>query len=667
VQHNGELVLQQDGEQGSRGPAVHIKNPATGRCLGLGGTYGEGYNVRLYECDDSDAHKWRFDWKKKAIINQRSGRELCLDDASNNVIVWPCHHGSNQKWMWLGCDPGILVNPIKDLCLDVNMNNQNVIITWCHGGTTQRFAPVQGESHPYGMLQFTAARGESHPYERRAMLQVKEVAVRHSGESVLRHEVQEFEDGEELEVSAPFGEPVIDGKCQWVEGTTYSEGGDRLFRVDELSDAAECANYCRSFKSTKEGWTDKQCKYFSFAPQGASNGQKSDAPFEKSRCIGCYTLDNQATHGGFTLYTMQNTGAYQYNNDAAKNDFSNNAQCTGEYLNLKPGSISADDTTFRCLGANCIPSSERCDGIRNCWDNSDEFRCDVAVGPFDNTNKGNCSADYDDLKPGTVSADGEVFSCLGLHCIKGSERCDGIRNCGDNSDELACDRIQNTDAQDLNAYSLTWAVPNRWTYLVGVDSKCSPVPSTGAYPTEETEGRLWREDNVPNRAECFKKCAQNDDCTFYSYQEKNDPSAPEDDRQYDQVCIGCTGDGKISDSGMRTYSRGMRTSFGEPVIDEKCQWVEGTTYSEGGDRLFRVDELSDAAECANYCRSFKSTKEGWTDKQCKYFSFAPQGASNGQKSDAPFEKSRCIGCYTLDNQATHGGFTLYTMGYPSPA
>lgn len=80
--------------------------------------------------------------------------------------------------------------------------------------------------------------------------------------------------------------------------------------------------------------------------------------------------------------------------------------------------------SFRCHSGECIKITDRCNGIKDCSDNSDEEHCD------------SCPED--------------LFRCDNTVCIAQQWLCDGTNDCGDLSDELHCDLAANLHLQEKN-------------------------------------------------------------------------------------------------------------------------------------------------------------------------------------------------------------------------
>ncbi|XP_053305572.1 low-density lipoprotein receptor class A domain-containing protein 3 isoform X2 [Spea bombifrons] len=73
--------------------------------------------------------------------------------------------------------------------------------------------------------------------------------------------------------------------------------------------------------------------------------------------------------------------------------------------------------SFRCSDGRCIPGAWQCDGLLDCFDESDEKECPKA--------KSKCGPTF--------------FPCAsGIHCIIGRFQCNGFENCPDGSDEDNC-------------------------------------------------------------------------------------------------------------------------------------------------------------------------------------------------------------------------------------
>lgn len=73
---------------------------------------------------------------------------------------------------------------------------------------------------------------------------------------------------------------------------------------------------------------------------------------------------------------------------------------------------------FTCNYGACIETSKQCNGISDCYDNSDEFNCTKTS------------------KPNTINCKSDEFQCFtNNECIKSDNACNGVPDCQDNSDE----------------------------------------------------------------------------------------------------------------------------------------------------------------------------------------------------------------------------------------
>lgn len=88
------------------------------------------------------------------------------------------------------------------------------------------------------------------------------------------------------------------------------------------------------------------------------------------------------------------------------------------------------DCEFRCrTSGECLTMAHRCNGHKDCADNSDEFNCDLSKG----------------IKRTKVTCGLAEFTCHdGELCLDKSKRCDGHKDCNDNSDEQHCDQFDRT-------------------------------------------------------------------------------------------------------------------------------------------------------------------------------------------------------------------------------
>ncbi|GAV08950.1 hypothetical protein RvY_18566 [Ramazzottius varieornatus] len=136
------------------------------------------------------------------------------------------------------------------------------------------------------------------------------------------------------------------------------------------------------------------------------------------------------------------------------------AVCDVPYLDCASLPCS-NDTSFRCGSSQCIPKTNRCDGVFNCNDGSDEANCVCPAGSFV-CDGGLCKSVLNTWCNGIVDClDGqdEAFNCTckpgQFHCGNGRcipeyLQCDSKDDCLDGSDEINCSLLSQGDFVPAN-------------------------------------------------------------------------------------------------------------------------------------------------------------------------------------------------------------------------
>ncbi|XP_014768390.1 sortilin-related receptor isoform X1 [Octopus bimaculoides] len=154
-------------------------------------------------------------------------------------------------------------------------------------------------------------------------------------------------------------------------------------------------------------------------------------------------------------------------------DYSDEVNCTDVYKTTAPVPTTTKSSSlprcngveFQCDNGFCIFASERCDGINDCDDNSDEENCFLSPPPpsckadeFQCTTDRKCiltrmqcdgHVDCSDRSDEEYCSSGNEHKCEGFSfrctngmCIHMSWTCDGENDCNDNSDEENCPTIE---------------------------------------------------------------------------------------------------------------------------------------------------------------------------------------------------------------------------------
>ncbi|XP_077472512.1 low-density lipoprotein receptor-related protein 2a isoform X9 [Stigmatopora argus] len=93
-----------------------------------------------------------------------------------------------------------------------------------------------------------------------------------------------------------------------------------------------------------------------------------------------------------------------------------NQQTCTEDPSSEPPTLQCGANSFSCGNGKCVPNTYRCDGVDDCYDNSDETHCGI--------NNATCSP--------------SAFTCANQRCVPASWRCDSHNDCLDDSDEADC-------------------------------------------------------------------------------------------------------------------------------------------------------------------------------------------------------------------------------------
>ncbi|XP_072435638.1 low-density lipoprotein receptor-related protein 2a isoform X2 [Chiloscyllium punctatum] len=127
---------------------------------------------------------------------------------------------------------------------------------------------------------------------------------------------------------------------------------------------------------------------------------------------------------------------------------SNNINCI-EDPSSEPPTQQCAFFSFTCANGKCVPSYNRCNGVNDCHDNSDEANCGTL----------------------NVTCSSSAFTCPNHECIPNYWRCDGQADCSDGSDEKGCPTLDpRTCSANYFTCSNSRCIPKRW--VCDTDNDC---------------------------------------------------------------------------------------------------------------------------------------------------------------------------------------------------
>jgi hypothetical protein len=127
--------------------------------------------------------------------------------------------------------------------------------------------------------------------------------------------------------------------------------------------------------------------------------------------------------------------------DTARNAIVSLVTANSAQDDLNDDACSREQGNFRCPLGACLNATQVCDGIPQCEDASDEKSeiCTEKIRMCEQVNATHCECLLDDMM------------CDNLMCLTKNKFCDGVNDCGDNSDEPA--NCQNDCSIALSAYA----------------------------------------------------------------------------------------------------------------------------------------------------------------------------------------------------------------------
>jgi hypothetical protein len=126
-----------DDGSGSGGGRGEVKNAYDSSCMMVDASNSNVFASSV--CDGFSGQEWIYDPDTQRIMTAFNPAYcLAWDLYNNNLVVFPCHNGSNMKWT---LDSSSRIRSVRNpnACVDLSIYSRNYYLNYCGGGTDQQF------------------------------------------------------------------------------------------------------------------------------------------------------------------------------------------------------------------------------------------------------------------------------------------------------------------------------------------------------------------------------------------------------------------------------------------------------------------------------------------------------------------------------------------------